>query len=799
MDTLLRDLRFGLRMLFKQPGFFVVAVLTLALGIGANSAIFSFVKVAILDALPYHNAERLVMVWQDYRHRGGPEREWFSYPNFVDYRTQSRTLEDMAVFDAGKFVLTGTGEPEAVSGELVSPSFFSVLGVQIPQGRSFLREEANPGSAPVAVVSHGLWKRRYSGDPEIVGKKIVIDDKPYTVVGVLPEDFFAPLVPDAAVFLPMPTPNVGPGSRTDLTLRAVGRVKQGITLSQARADLATVARRIVESNADADRDVGATVYPLREETMGKARPALLALFGAVALVLLIACVNVANLLLARAIRRRGEIGLRIALGAEPKRLTRQMLTESLLLAFIGGSLGMLLAGVGMDLLKRLAISASFPLPRLESVRVDAGVSSFTLVTVIATGLLFGLVPAIEIRRSDITRVLQGITGGRSTAGKTGRLLVVFEIALAIVLLVGAGLMLHSFERLQRVNTGYNASELLVLQLQTPKTRYKESHDVKAFYANLLSRIKSLPGVVSAGAVSSLPMGGSNTDTVFHIEGRPQTQQVTLWYRIITPDYFKTSGLALRQGRGIEERDQEEAPRAIVINESAAKQYFPGQNPVGQALLTSSNRYAIVGVAQNGRSFSLKTEEPPAIYLAHGQVPTRNMGIVVRTKGDPRQLAKPVRTVLSSLDPAMAAIELKPFGEMVTASVAPERAVGILVGTFGLLALLLAGVGLYGLIAYLTAQRTREIGIRMALGAGNLSVAQLVLREALTLSTTGMVLGLLAALALTRVLKSMLFEVSALDPLSFVASAVVLTAIALFASYLPVRRAVRLDPALVMRS
>lgn len=786
-------------MLLKRPGFLAVAVLTLALGIGANSAIFSFVKVALLDDLPYRDAGRLVVVWQDYQRRGGPEREWFSYPSFVDYRTQTRTLADMAVFSAGTFTLTGEGQAEAVTGVLVSPSMFSLLGVRLPMGRGFVASEAAPGAAPV-VLSHGLWQSRYARDPDIVGRKIIVDDAPKTVVGVLPAGFEMPFVADAALFLPLPPPPPSPVGRRDLTLRVLGRLAPGATLAQARADLNIIALRIAQENADAPPDVGAAVYPLRDEMMGPVKPALVALFVAVALVLLIACVNIANLLLARAASRRGEIGLRAALGAAPRRLVRQILTESLLLAVLGGAVGILLAVAGVQILKRLAISVAFPLPGLAAVQVDAGVLAFTLLLVTATGLLFGLVPALEIRRPDITRVLQGTSGGRSTAGRTGRLLVVGEMALALVLLVGAGLMLRSFEQLRRVDTGYDPAGVLVFQVQTPDTRYPEDHQVRSFYAGLLAQIRQLSGVVSAGAVSSLPLGGSNTDANFRFEGRPaDADPASLWYRIITPDYLATAGLTVLQGRGITDHDQEGAPLVVVLNESAARQYFPDGSPVGKGLLTARDRYEIVGVVQNARSFNLRTEEPPVVYISHGQVAAREMGIAVRTQGDPRQVAGPIRAILAQMDPAMAATDLKPLADLVDAAVAPERALGILIGAFGLLALLLAAVGLYGLMAYLTGQRTHEVGIRMALGADNLRVLRLILGQALALSSTGLVLGFLAALALSRTLRSMLFEVSALDPIAFAASAVLLTAITLVASYLPARRASRVDPARVLRT
>ncbi len=799
MESIVKDLRFGLRMLVRQPSVYAVAILTLALGIGFNSAIFSFAKAALFDPLPYDEAQRLVVVWQDYERRGGPQKEWLSYPNFVDYRAQNQTLEDLAVFEETTFVVTANGEPESVTGERVSPAMFDLLGGGWLHGRGFRPEEGNRGAASVAVVSHGFWQRRFASDPEAVGRQVVLDDEPHTVVGVLPKDFFMPLVPDVAVVVPLKAPEPTPDARQELTLRAIGRLKAGMTLAQVRTDLEGVAQRIEQENPDAVDDVGAAAFPLRTEVMGEAKPVLMALLVTMAMILLIACVNVANLLLARATARREEIGLRAALGAQPQRIVRQIFVESLLLSFVGGGLAIVLAVAGVDMLKGLARATAFPLPNLDSVQVDGGVLGFALLVTVFSGLLFGLAPVLEVRRTDIVRTFQGVASGRSTARRTGRVLVVLELALALVLLVGAGLMLRSLGKLQQVDTGFDPAGILAFEVQTPRTRYPEGHQVESFYGDLLENIRSLPGVVSAGAVSSLPMGGSNTDARLRIEGREESEDgVKLWYRIVTPGYFETSGLSVLQGRGLEAGDKDGAPLVIVINGAAAKLHFPGENPVGRGLLTSADRYEIVGVVQDGRSFSLKAEEPPAIYFSHGQISGRAMGIVVRTLGDPWQLAKPVRSVLSELDPAIAATDLQPLEELIAASVASERALGILMSAFGLLALTLAGIGLYGLIAYLTSQWSREIGIRMALGAERAKVIGLVLKEALTLSFAGLVVGLLVTLGLTRFLKSMLFEISAFDAVSFVVSAVILTLLAVLASYLPARRASRLDPARVLR-
>jgi putative ABC transport system permease protein len=801
-NELSQDLRFGLRTLLKQPVFCAVAVLTLGLGIGANSAIFSFIKKAFIDPLPYRDPGRLVMVWQDYRQRGGPEREWFSYPNFRDYRAQSRSLADLAVFADANFVVTGRGEAEAVGGALVSPSFFDLLGVRPVLGRGFLPAEERPGAGPVAILGHGYWQRRYGGDPGIVGKAITVDDRPHVVVGVLPAELYFPAALSADLFAPLERP--ADASRGDVYLRAIGRLRAGVALAQARGELAAIAARIIRDNADAVPKVSAAAYSLRDEMSGKAEAALLVLLATVGLVLLIACANVANLLLARATARRGELSVRAALGASQGRLVRQLLVESVLLAVLGGCLGVVLAWGGVGLLKRVGSAVSFPLPQIDRVGVDAAVLGFTLLVSILTGLLFGLAPALEARRSQVNRVLQegaGAGSGRVTGRRAGQLLVVIEIALALTLAVGSGLLLRSLYRLQAVDPGYDAGRILAFGVQTPATRYPEDHQVAAFHRSLVAKLESLPGVISAGAVSALPLGANNTDARFIIEGSSSPQpdrRFLFWYRSVTPGYFKTVRLPVLRGRGIAEQDRSGAPKVAVINRAAARQYFPGEDPIGRTLRGQVTVFTIVGVVENARSFSLAREEPPALYLADDQIAARATGIAVRTAGNPGDLAGPVRAVLGKLDPAMAAINLQPLAERVAASLLPERALGLLVSAFGALALILAAIGLYGLMSYLATQRTREIGIRMAIGAGAATISRLVLRQALRLVAAGILAGLLASLALTRLLKGVLFEVGPLDPPALAAGVAVLVATALVAAWVPAWRASRLDPAAVLR-
>jgi putative ABC transport system permease protein len=803
LATVLSDLRYGFRKLVRQPGFSVVAILTLALGIGANSAIFSFFKKALLDPLPYRHADRLVMVWQDFQKRDGRQREWFSYPNLMDYKAQSSVLADLAGFDASLYTVTGDGgEAEAVLGQVVTPSMFNVLGARFERGRGFTQEEGDQ-HLPVAVVSHSFWQRRFGGDPHIVGRRIMVDDTPRTVVGVLPPQFYFPIATGADLFTPFRVPEPRPDERSNVNLRAIGRLKPGVTLAAAQADLSTVAARLAGTYPESNANVGAFVTPLRDEIMGPVKSALLLLLATVGLVLLIACVNVANLLLARAISRRGEVGVRTALGAERRRLSRQFVTESIVLALLGGAVGVVLAFIGVPLLKRLAVLASFPLPQVENVTVDATVLLFTIAVSLLTGLLFGLAPMAEIRRADIRRVLQegaGASAGRGSSWKTGRLLVVLETALAFMLLVGAGLTLRSFERLRQVDTGYDPKGVLVFRLLAPSRHYPQPEQVSAFYRELIERLRGQPGVTAVAGVSTLPLAENNTDTGFTIEGRPETEgKVRIWYRAATPGYFQAMHLPVLRGRGLEERDQMGAPFIAVINESLAKQYFPDRDPLGKMLKSRKNNFTIVGVVKNATTFGLTKTESPAVYFSHAQFPLRPMGIVLRTTGDPNRLVRPVRTVLHQMDPRMPPLNMSPLADMVAASVAPEQALGVLMSGFGILALVLAAVGLYGLMAYVAGERIREFGIRMALGADALSVRGLVLRQALLFSLAGAVVGVVAALSLTRFLRGILFEIQPLDPLSFSLSLALLIAVTLIASYVPAWRASRIDPSAVLRS
>ena len=803
LATVLSDLRYGFRKLVRQPGFSVIAILTLALGIGANSAIFSFFKKALLDPLPYRNADRLVMVWQDFQKRDGPQREWFSYPNLMDYKAQSSVLADIAGFDSSLYTVTGDGsEAEAVLGQVVTPSMFNVLGVRFERGRGFLQEEGDQ-HLPVAVISHGFWQRRFGGDPRIVGKRITVDDTPRTVVGVLPPQFYFPLATRADLFTPFRVPEPRPDERSNVNLRTIGRLKPGVTMAEAQANLSTLAARIASTYPESNAGVGAFASPLRDEIMGPVKTALLLLLATVGLVLLIACVNVANLLLARAVSRRGEVGIRTALGAERRRLSRQFVTESVVLALLGGGVGVLLAFIGVALLKRLAVLASFPLPQVENVTVDATVLLFTIGVSLLTGLLFGLAPMIEIRRADIRRVLQegaGASAGRGSSWRAGRLLVVVETALAFMLLVGAGLTLRSFERLRQVDTGYDPEGVLVFRLLAPSRHYPQPAQVSDFYRELIGRLRGQPGVTAAAGVSTLPLTENNTDTGFSIEGRPASEgTIRIWYRAATPGYFEAMRLPVLRGRGIEERDQMGAPFIAVINESLAKQYFPDRDPLGRVLKSKKNSFTVVGVVKNATSFGLAKAESPAVYFSHAQFPLRPMGIVLRTTGDPNRLVRPARAVLQQMDPTMPPLNMSPLSEMVAASVAPERALGVLMSGFGILALILAAVGLYGLMAYVTGERVREFGIRMALGADALSVRGLVLRQALLFSLAGAALGVFAAMSLTRVLRGVLFEIQPFDPLSFMLSLAVLIAVTLIASYVPAWRASRVDPSAVLRS
>lgn len=795
-----QDIRHTLRGFARRPGFTAIAFATLALGIGATTAIFSFVQGILLEPLPYEQPEELVAVYQDYRERGYPEREVFSYRTYLDYRERSRTLDDLAVGRGWLPTLTGLDETTQLQGARYSHSYLDLLGVRPHLGRTLRPGEEGPEAPRVALVSYTFWQQRMAADPEAVGTTLTLDGEPWTVVGVLPAEFRAPVGADPDIVGPLL--NSPTSSRGILNLSALGRLAEGASLESARAELASIAAALAAEHEEQE-GVGSAVYPLHSEMTRNSRSALWVLLGAVALLLVIACANVGNLVLTRTLGRRGEIAVRSALGAGRGRLIRQLLTESLLLAVGGGLAGLLIAWLGVDLLQKL-VPTGLAVPRLNDVAVHPGVAAFAVGVALLSGLLLGLAPAFQASRPDLDRPLRDEC--RSTTSRGGRRVrgafVMVQAALALVLLVGSALLLRSFLELTRVDPGFRTENLLTFNVALPRAEYPSRDQVRHFYDALQERLEALPGVESTAGISNLPLGPGNTDTGFQVVGRETANPAdapTAWYQQVTTGYFQAMGLRLLEGRGFEPRDHADAPLVVVVNETFERRYFPQEDVLGQRIRTGDRVWEIVGKVANTRHFGLATEEPPAVYLAHTQVPSGFLNLMVRTAGDPLDLAPAVRRLVAELDPNLAAAGLTTMDEVVAGAAAPERALSFLIGLFGLLALGVAAVGLYAVVAYAAGQRTREIGIRMALGARAGSVLHLVLGHGLRLALTGLAVGVVVAMWGSRWLEDLLFGIDPLDPTAYLVSVGLLTTVALLASWLPARRAARLDPMRALRS
>jgi putative ABC transport system permease protein len=811
LETVWQDLRYGVRMLLKNPGFTLIAVLTLALGIGANTAIFSVVNGVLLRPLPYYEPERLVMVWADrpilQAQVGLPDFP-VTVADFVDWRNQNQVFENMAAMVAFRGNLTGGGEPESVVTLRASAGLFPLLGARLAVGRAFLPEEDRAGADRVVVISHGLWKQRYGADPKLIGQKIILDNEAYTVIGVTAPDFQFPrrgevpytylsgaTKPD--LYLPIAfTPEIMNNRRGNM-LMVVARLKTDVSVQQASADMNSIARRLTELYPQTNTDKGARIAPLQQQAVGKARTALLVLLGAVGFVLLIACANVANLLLARAAGRQKEMAIRAALGAGRWRVVRQMLTESLLLAISGGAAGLLLAWQGVELL--LAIAPD-NLPRAYDIRLDIRVAGFTLLVSLLTGIVFGLLPALQASKINLGETLK--EGGRDAAGLLQRrmrgFLVVSEVALAFVLLIGAGLLIRSFARLTEVDPGLDPRSVLAMHMLLPA---KYSGGLSAnFFQQTLERVRALPGVEAAATVSPLPLSGLYGSAAFRIEGRPSPTEETFnaGMRIISPDFFKTFRVPLVNGRLIAESDGAKAPPVVVVNESLARNYFVNEDPLGKRIIFSGGTRAIVGVVRDVKHSALDEEAKAEFYLPMAQVPTRYMSLAVRVSGDPMQTIGAVRGQVWAGDKDLPIFSIETMERLMAKSVAPRRFNLLLLGVFALVGMTLAGVGLYGVMSYTVTHRTREIGVRMAMGAQTGNVLRLVIGEGMKLALIGALLGLGGALALTRLLKALLFGVSATDPLTFIVIAAALSIVSLLACWIPARRATKVDPMVALR-
>ncbi|MCI0403110.1 MAG: ABC transporter permease [Acidobacteria bacterium] len=801
MGSLLQDLRYSVRTLRKSAGLTTVAVITLALGIGANTAIFSVVNAVLLRPLPYSEPERLVMVWES-RPQEGVYDNPVAPQDFFDWRRRNQAFEDMSAFLYSTIDLSGAGEPERIATGIVSPSLFNVLGVQPLRGRTFLPEEEEDGRHRVVVMTYSLWQRRFGGDPAVVGKVLTLGGEPFEVIGVLPRTFDFP-APGLELWRPLVPTTQQMQTRTLHSMQVFARLKPGVTLERARADMDRVAAQLAQEFPESNAVHAAHVVPLREQVVGEVRPALLLLLGAVGFVLLIACANAANLLLARAAARQREFAVRAALGAGRWRLARQMLTESALLALVAGTAGVLLAIWGVEAVRSL-IPDDIAVMGLRRIPVDGRVLVFTLGLSVLAGALSGVAPAFRGWRGGLTEALK--EGGRAAGATPARqriyaVLVVAETALALVLLAGAGLMIRTFVAFLNVNPGFDRHNLLTLQVAVPQTKYDQPAEVRGFFAQLLSDIQTLPGVETAGATMLLPLGGGDARRGIEVEGyEPRPEERTRAHlRVVTPTFFAAMRIPLLEGRLLAPPDTDGAPLVVLVNRTAAQRYWPGQSPVGRRLRIGSGEWReIVGVVADVKHWGLDAGVNPEMYLPFDQVAPPNMTVVVRSSSDPAELAKSVRARVRALDPDVPISQVSTMEEVLAFSLAPTRFYMVLLGSFAGLALLLASAGIYGVTAYSVARKTHEIGVRKALGARNSDIFRWVLRRGFTWTLAGLLLGAAGSLALTRFLSRLLFGVSPGDPLTLLGVAVLLAAVALLACWIPARRAMRVDPMVALR-
>ncbi|HYY58666.1 MAG TPA: ABC transporter permease [Pyrinomonadaceae bacterium] len=802
METLWQDLSFGLRMLLRKPAFTAMTILALALGIGANTAVFSVVNAILLRPLPYKDSDSLVLLRE--KSRQLPEAS-VSFPNFLDWKERNQVFEQMAIFRDQSYNLTGPDESERISASEVSAGLFPVLGVEPILGRAFLPEDDKPGANPVAIISHGLWQRRFGADRGLVERALTLDGKSFIVVGVMPPGFDFPQKID--LWIPV-------GLSADKIMKreshpgftAIARLRPGIGLERARTDMQLIARQLGEQYPATNKEADVLVFSLYERTFQDIRPTLLILLGAAGFVLLIACANMANLMLAQAAARHKEIAIRLALGATRLRLIRQLLTESMLLAVAGGVLGLMLVFWSIDL-----IVAALPenIPRMKEVSVDGRVLSFTLLVSLLTGIVFGLAPAIRASRPNLNESLKeggGRAGGDFRRHRVHRFLVVSEMALALMLLIGAGLMIGSFLSLQKVDPGLNPRDVLTMQVSLPQPKYSEGRLQTAFFRQVLERIETLPGVEATGLVTPLPLGGEGFSLSFTVEGQPAASpgdQPSADCAMINPHYFRSMGIPILKGRPFTDRDEKEAPGVVIIDETLAAQFWPNEDPLGKRLKlggpdSKSPWLSIVGVGGHVKNNGLDAPSRMELYLPYSQKPYFYMTLLVRTTSDHNSMAAGMRNAVRAVDQDQSVYNVRSMENILADSIAPRRVSMFLLTIFAAVALILAAIGIYGVMSYSVAQRTREIGIRMALGAQRADVLKLVLRQGMVPALLGILIGLAAAFVLTRLMSSLLYGVSATDPAIFAATTMLLASVALVACYIPARRATKVDPMVALR-
>ena len=807
METIIQDIRYGFRLLVRRPAFTIIAVATLALGIGANTAIFSVVNAVLMRTLPYQEPERLVALWETNAQPGQEtnDRNEVAMGNFLDWRAQTSAIDEVAALNYSSVNLTGVAEPERIQGAVVTTNLLSTLGVQPAIGRGFVAEEERPDSQRTVIVSHGLWQRRFGSDPEFIGKTLTLNSNPVVVVGIMPPTFDLeyPITRQVDMWLPMRVA----ASNTDRQshyLYVLGRLKRGVTLEQAQAGMNVLASQLQQQYPKTNSGRGANIVSLHQQLVGRVQPYLRLLFAAVGFVLLIACANVASLLLARVTARHKEVAIRMAIGASRWRIIRQLLIESILLSSVSGLAGLLVAYWGTDLLVAMAPAE---VPRLGEVGLRAPVFAWTLGVSMITGVLFGLAPALGASKPDLNESLK--EGGRSAAG-TGRsrmrnILVVSELALALVLLIGAGLMIRSFARLQNVSPGFDPKNLLTMNISLPRQKYGENAKISSFFNRLLEGVGSVPGVEAVGGIDPLPLGGSDGTTGFVVEGAPPRavgDRPEVGERTITSDYFNTMRIPLLKGRAFSESDREDAPRVVVINEALAQRFWPDEEAIGKRLGFRAKEpqiwHEVVGIVGNVKHRSLDADPKPELYFPYSQYPGTFMTLVARTASDPVNAITAIRNQVLALDADQPVFDIKTMNERLSKSIAVSRFIMLMLGAFATLSTLLAAVGIYGLMAYTVAQRTHEIGVRMALGAEASDVVKLVLGQGLKLVVAGVGLGVAGALSLTRLMQSLLFNLSATDPLTFIVISTILAGVALAACFLPARRATRVDPMVALR-
>jgi predicted permease len=811
----MQDFRYALRLMAQRPGFTIVAVITLALGIGANSAIFSLVNGLLLRPLPYADADRLAIIWT---HSPGAnvDQDWPSPGQYSAVKSQNTVFDEIAIAQGGNANITGQTAPERIGAVWSSSAMFSLLGLKPALGRPFMAEDDVPGKPPTAILSYGLWQRRFGGDPNVIGQNLMLDGDSYLIVGVMPADFslkkeVMPTVgaaSQAEILLSLPMSEKELSSQGDENYNVLARLKPGVTIAQAQAELDSVVSALEQqfpAQYPESRRFSLSVKPLLDQVVGDIRPALLVLLGAVGCVLLIACANVANLLLARSATREKEIAIRTALGAGRWRLVRQLLTESVLLSLVGGALGLLVAIWGLDGLRWLDPGN---IPRLQNAGIDGRVLAFTFGVTLLTGLLFGLAPALRSSQVNLSETLK--EGGRSLVGSGNRrlrnLLVIAEIALSLVLLIGAGLLIRSFMRVQQVEPGFASQSVLSLRLSVVGTTYAKEPRRSSFFQEYWQRIRNLPEVESVGGVSALPLSGGIGWGSITIEGYDSASgqsSIQADGRVASVGYFETLKIPLIAGRFFAEQDARESLKVAVIDEHMARTYFPGGDALGKRLKRGGQKsdapwLTIVGVVASVKHYALDTDSRVTFYTPQQQSPSSSMYIAVRTSGDPLSLAAAVTQEARAMDPNVAVYDVKTMDGRVAESLARRRFAMFALGLFAAVAAILAAIGIYGVMSYTVAQRTREIGIRVALGANTADVIRLMVSQGMTLAAIGVGIGLVAAVAVTRIMASLLFAVSATDPATFAVIALVLAGVALLACYIPARRATRVDPMVALR-